>query len=438
MNSKLLKTTPSVAVWLSIRITWAQLYLKISVQSPNFINKNPLHFKMHKFHNSFLFEEKSQVTKVEAKDGFLLVELNDTIFYPGGGGQPCDYGLLINDTFFGEVFEVYKEDEKIIHKAKIEKGELKAGDYVDLIVNKERRTKLIRMHTGEHILFKSLEHALGVVSLNKIDLGEEESSLFISAKEVTWDKLFKAEELANKIIEEDRPIIEKEYPKTDAVILEKIRIKPERIKSDTVRVLEVKDFDWSACHGTHAKSTAYVGNIFITKFNQAKGGYEIRFKTNVKKELFDYAKIARVSASLFENEVEKVPEFIKKLKEQTEQYKERFRKLSYELLDNYKTETHKGINLIYTISEEVEKKQLVDKSASLLKEKTIVCFVNKEEGRATVLLNVSKDLNINAPDLLNKILSKFNGKGGGRDTFAMGSVEEKYSEELIEEIKKII
>jgi alanyl-tRNA synthetase len=393
---------------------------------------------MHKFHNSFLFEEKAQVRSVKPVDGQLLIELDDTIFYPGGGGQPCDFGIIINSTFLGEVFEVYKEDEKIIHKAKIEKGELNVGDYVDLIVNKERRIKLIRMHTGEHILFKSLEHALGEISLNKIDLGEEESSLFISAKDVTWEKLFKAEETANKIIEENRPIIEKEYPKTDAVIMEKIRIKPERIKGDIVRVLEVKDFDWSACHGTHANTTAYVGNIFITKFNQAKGGYEIRFKTNVKKDIFDYAKIARVSASLFETETDKVPEFITKLKNETEQYKERFRKLSYELLDNYMAETINGITLIYTISEEVEKKQLVDKSASLMKEKTIVLFLNKEDGRATVLLNISKDLNMNAPELLNKILSKFNGKGGGRDSFAMGSVEEKHINEIINEMKAVL
>ena len=48
----------------------------------------------------------------------------------------------------------------------------------------------------------------------------------------------------------------------------------------------IKDFDWSACTGTHAISTGFVGNLLITKFNLVKGSWEIRFKVDVKKDLF--------------------------------------------------------------------------------------------------------------------------------------------------------
>ncbi len=390
---------------------------------------------MHKFQNSFLFEEKSNIKTFEVKEEFLFVELEDTIFYPGGGGQPCDRGIIRTNTFEGEVIEVFKENENIIHKIKAVNGELKEGQKADLILNKERRIKLVKMHTGEHILFKSLEINLGEITLNKIDLGEEESSLFIFAKEATWEKIFKAEELANKIIEEDREIIEKEHPKTDAVMMDKLRIKAERIHSDTVRILEIKDFDWSACTGTHADKTGFVGNILITKFNQAKGGYEIRFKTNVKKELFDLSKITREAASLLQTEPSTVLCSVKKLQEELERYKEKFRKFSYLLLDNYSQEKIKEINFIYNIIEEAEKKQLTDKMTSLLKEKTIICFVNKTEGRATVLLSCSLDLKLNIPEILTKALTKFNGKGGGRDNFAMGSIEERYSKDILKEIK---
>ena len=81
---------------------------------------------------------------------------------------------------------------------------------------------------------------------------------------------------------------------------------------------------------------------------------------------------------------------------------------------------------------------MIEKSASLLKEKTVVFFVNKEDGRAMVLLNTSEDLKINAPELLNKVLSKFKGKGGGRNNFAMGSVEEKYVDDVVKELKILI
>ncbi len=393
---------------------------------------------MSKYHNSFLFEEKSRVKSIEKKDNFFFAEFIDTIFYPGGGGQPCDTGIIVNDSFEGEVIEVEKQEDKIIHKIKPKRGELKTNDEVNLIINKERRMNLIRMHTGEHILYKSLENILGQISLNKIDLGEDESTLFINADEMTWKELFLAEELANKIIDEDRQMIEKEYPKTDAVMMEKVRIKPERIKSDTVRILEVKDFDWSACHGTHAKSTSFVGNLLITRFNFAKGCWEIRFKVNVKKDFFDLSRIARESATLFEADVNNVISFIRKLKEEAENYKEKFRKMSYKTLNNYSEEKIKEINFVYNLVEDIEKKQLVDKSSELLKEKTIICFLNRENERITVLLNISKDLNLNAPELLNKALSKFNGKGGGKDCFAMGSIEKAYSQDFLSELKKII
>jgi alanyl-tRNA synthetase len=97
----------------------------------------------------------------------------------------------------------------------------------------------------------------------------------------------------------------------------------------------------------------------------------------------------------------------------------------------------KGINFVWNVVEGVEKKQMTDKVNEIMKQKTIVCFVSKNE-RATVLLSISEDLKIDAPKLLNEVLNKFNGRGGGRDNFAMGSLETQYADKFIEELKKLI
>ncbi len=392
---------------------------------------------MNKYYETFLFEDKATVKSVENKDGFLLIELDDTIFYPGGGGQPCDLGIIKTDSFDGEVVNVYRENDKIIHEVKF-KGTLKEKDSVTLKIDEDRRIKLVRMHTGEHVLFKALEKIFGDVKLKKIDLDENESSLFINTEKLTWEGLFKAEEIVNKIIEEDKPMIEKKYTKEEAIQLGKLRIKPERIKGEFVRVVEVDDFDWSACTGIHAKTTGFVGNLLITKFNFVKGSWEIRYKTNVKKSLYDLAKITREAASLLGTDTDAILSTIKRLQEESENYKEKFREISYNLLDSYDKEEINNINFISKVVEEVEKKQLIEKSAALLKEKTVVFFVNKEDGRAMVLFNSSEDLKINAAELLNKVLSKFKGKGGGRNNFAMGSVEEKYVDDVVKELKILI
>jgi len=246
------------------------------------------------------------IKEVTKSNDYLLIELDNTIFYPGGGGQPCDTGTIESDSFKGDVVEVYIEQDKIIQRVKPKKGNIKQGDKIVIKINKERRTKLIQMHTGEHIFYKAIEMALKDSKLDKIHLGVEESSIFIKTDKLTWEDLFKAEELANKIIEEDRSLIEKQYTKQEAIDLGKLRIKPDRIKSDKVRVVEVKDFDYSACTGLHCESSGQVGNILITKFSFNKGSWEIRFKVNVKKELFELARITRQSASLLETDVDNV------------------------------------------------------------------------------------------------------------------------------------
>ncbi|MEK6916932.1 MAG: DHHA1 domain-containing protein [Nanoarchaeota archaeon] len=393
---------------------------------------------MHRYQDAFLFEAEDEIVSVENKDGFLFIGVKDTIFYPGGGGQPCDTGVIETALFLGEVVEVFKEPEKIIHKLKVKKGSLKKGDKIKLKLNKDSREKLVRMHTGEHVLFKSLEINLGEVELDKINLGEEESSLFIKTKEVTWEKLFKAEELVNKIIKEDRKIIEKEYLKAEAIKLGKLRIKPDKINSNTVRVVEVKDFDWSACAGTHAKSTSYIGSLLITKFNFVKGSWEIRFKTGDNSPLFEFARITRETASILESDTSEIISSIERLQKEANDYKEKFREMSSKLLDFNNEEKIGGIILITNVVEDVEKKQLTDKAVSLLKEKTIVCFVNITEDKAIVLLTASEDLKLNVPELLNKILNKFDGKGGGRDNFAMGAVDNKYKLDIITKVKELI
>ena len=393
---------------------------------------------MYKYHDPFLFECEQTVKEITNENDSLLIVLDDTIFYPGGGGQPHDTGFIVSENFKGEVTEVLKKDDLIVHKVKIIDGQVNINDKVTLKINQERRIKLIKMHSGEHILFKSLETVLGEVKLVKIDLDEIESSLFIDTKVVTWDKLFKVEELTNKIIDENREMVSTVYSKEDAIKLGKLRIKPERIKSNQVRIMEVKGFDWSACAGIHSPNTGYIGNLLISKFNFVKGKWEIRFKVDVIKDLFEISKTTRKATSILETESTKVIESIKKLQDDVEIFKKKYRDVAAKLLDFNNEELINDKKLIYNIVEDVEKKQLVDKSNELSVENNIVCFVNKSEDKVMVLLNTSKELNINASELLNKVLDKFNGRGGGRDNFAMGSCQVNEPQKIVDELKKLI
>ena len=159
---------------------------------------------------------------------------------------------------------------------------------------------------------------------------------------------------------------------------------------------------------------------------------------NIEKDLFEISKTTRVVTSILESEPSKVIDSIKKLQEDVENYKKKYRDVATKLLDFNSEEIINGKKLIFNIVEDVEKKQLVDKSNELAIDNNVVCFVNKSDDKAMILLNISKDLNINAPELLNQVLVKFNGKGGGRDNFAMGSCQVDNPQKMIDEFKKLI
>ena len=393
---------------------------------------------METYQEPFLHTLNAKVINIEEKDGFLLIELDNTIFYPAGGGQPCDTGIIKNNYFEGKVVDVSKKDGKIVHKVKIIDGTLKINDSITCHHNIKRRLSLVRMHSGEHVFMGALLKTIKDIKVDKVRLDEDESSLFVICNNLTWEQIFEAEKLTNKIIKEDRNIIVKEVSKEEAKKIKGLRIKLDRIKSESIRIVEVKDHDLSACAGTHALKTGFIGNILITKFNLVKGTYEIRFKTNVSEDLLELAYISRKTASIIRKDVKEIPEFVENLMQENERKTAKLRELSASLVKEFKQEKIGEINFVYNIFDEVEKKQLIDQAASLKKEETVVCFLNKLGDNAQIIIVASEDSGFKANELLKDVMDKFNGKGGGRDNFAMGSLRSELSEKVIETIKELI
>ena len=385
-----------------------------------------------------MHEKNASVKNIEEKNGFLLVELDDTVFYPGGGGQPCDTGTIRNNYFEGKVVDVSKKDGRIIHKVKAVDGALKINDNVTCGHSVKKRLSLVRMHSGEHVFMGALLKTIKDIKVNKVRLDEDESSLFVICENLTWEKVFEAEKLANSIIKENSDIIVKEITKEEAAKIPGLRIKLDRIKDEKIRIVEVKNHDISACAGTHALKTGFIGNFLVTRFNLVRGAYEIRFKTNVSDEFFDYADIARKTASIIKKDIKEVPEFIENLMQENEKKTAKLRELSASLVKEFNEEKINDINFIYSIFDEVEKKQLVDQAALLKKEKTVVCFLNKLGDNAQIIIVASEDSGFKANELLKDIMEKFNGKGGGRENFAMGSIKAEFSEKAIKTFKDLI
>jgi len=238
---------------------------------------------------------ESEIVEVkDLKGKKCLLSLSHMPYHPAGGGQPGDSGKLEGEELLCIVKDCLLIDGKKFLDVKLVKGTPKVGTKVEVFVDEERHKTLSRMHTGEHILSKVLETSLEGLSVNKVNISEEESSIYLSYNgELDWGKLFHAEEKANEVIQKGLPVHVENLPKEKAKALEGLKINLERIKGDAVRIVTIPGFDLIACSGSHVSSTSEVGGVLVTGFNGSSPNWSVSFTVHVDKYLQSYGKVAR-------------------------------------------------------------------------------------------------------------------------------------------------
>lgn len=391
------------------------------------------------------YEQDAVITGLFEAGTDILASFDRTLFYPGGGGQPHDTGTVTGKGFSARVVEVQQRGDEILHLLAIERGAPAKGMAVTLRVDRERRDVLARMHTGEHILFRSIELTLEKrkipVTLSKIALGTGQSSLFVDCSSLEWQDLFEAEQLANDVVSRNLEVIHHEVRKAKLGSFtkeHKLRIKAERIKNETVRIVEVGGFDFSACTGIHVNSTSEVGPLLVTGLNRARGHYEITFVAGALPELLGAAQQLRLLADRLQVPLRDVQQRVEGVLASHDELVRKVRQISYEQAGNVETESIGKLTLMWAIVDSLEQRQLVDRAHSLLKPKSLVCLINRAERNAQVLLMASDDLALGLAEMLNDVLAPLGGRGGGRGNVAMGGLPAAHTDEVLPALRSFL
>jgi alanyl-tRNA synthetase len=190
------------------------------------------------------------VKKERFENGFKIV-LDRTLFYPTSGGQLCDHGFLNGIR----VIDVIEEEGEIVH---IIDGDI-GGEEIIGEIDWERRFDNMQQHTGQHILSQAFFKVLRAETLSS-SLGEEISVIEIDLNKIDWDEVEKVENLANKIVHENREVFTHILKGEE---WKKFPLRKPPLKEEEIRIVEIKDFDFSACGGTHLSRTGEVGLIKI-------------------------------------------------------------------------------------------------------------------------------------------------------------------------------
>jgi misacylated tRNA(Ala) deacylase len=219
----------------------------------------------------------AKITAVEAQDGKTRIALDRTAFYPGGGGQPSDEGILTIAGNDYPVVKVNKEGGQIWHTVAQELSDVAAGDVVQGQLDWDRRHAIMRTHTAMHILCGVIWRDYGAsVTGGNMDPGSGRMDFEFAS--LTREMISEIEAKCNAEIAAARPVRDQALPRAEAfqipdLIRTKINLLPEGISE--VRTVELVGLDLQADGGTHVRNTQEVGNMKVVDY-KSKGAINKR------------------------------------------------------------------------------------------------------------------------------------------------------------------
>ena len=232
--------------------------------------------------DSHLSEFSASVIDCFEQDNKSVVVLDRTAFYPLGGGQPCDTGMIAS----ARVNAVSSNDDGIVFHHLDSGFKFTKGELVNCKIDWVHRLEMTQQHTGQHLLSQAFFQLFGAETrgfrINQ-NYSEIDLELELQPEEIPA-AIQQAEDLANTIVFENREI------RTHLVTPEaaaKFPLRKESFISDCVRIVEIADFDWSPCGGTHARRTGEVGLLAIKSWERAKKMTRVQFVGGIR-ALQDY------------------------------------------------------------------------------------------------------------------------------------------------------
>jgi alanyl-tRNA synthetase len=396
------------------------------------------------YRDPYLREFDATILRVDRRDGRLFVALDRTAFYPTSGGQPFDTGRL---GALPVIDVVDEEDGTITHVLELgtESSELKTGDVIHGAIDWERRFDHMQQHTGQHVLSAAFDKLFGVRTVS-FHLGGAVSTIDL-AREMSPADIAAAENEANRIVWEDRPVT---ILFVDAQEAARLPLRKEPARGGTLRLIDVEAFDLSACGGTHVARTGGVGMIAVASWERFKGGQRLEFLCGGRALAGYRALRESVSASVRQLSVlpADLPGAIERMQADARDQRRALSGLQSDLA-RYQA----GELAITAVEVRLKSASLcrlvtrtVDTDASGLK--NLATAVVAQAGFLVVLVSASvpalvviarsSDIDVSAQQLLAGLISQFGGRGGGRSEMSQGGGLATTPEAIFDAVRSVI
>ncbi|MEC8997458.1 MAG: alanine--tRNA ligase [Candidatus Thermoplasmatota archaeon] len=375
------------------------------------------------------------------------ISLKNTLFYPEGGGQLSDTGIIVWSDKESQVVEVQKVGDVVVHHLEGETPPV--GTQISGTVNAERRLGLSRHHTATHLVGATARKILGphvwqagaskYVDRARLDITHH--------RKLTRDVIDNLESTVNQLIIEDHPVTTGFHSREDADSKYGNTLYQGGAPNyREVRVVEIPGVDVQACAGTHVVSTSKLEAVKVLRTERIQDGVErIEFSAGP-----DAIKAAQRERALLEETAEELgvpidqaPSTAQKFVKEWKELRNRVSSLEKELatLKSSDIEGEKIGNLTFYVQNQgktdfAEVQKLVRELTS--EKDTVVAMGCSKGDSGTVILAKSDSVNLDCGEILKKALSTVGGSGGGKESYAQGACPENKLSVALSEIRDLV
>ncbi len=352
------------------------------------------------------------IRQQQDQKGNTYVVLEQTAFYPTGGGQPFDTGIL-NGI---EVVNVEEVEGEIRHFVKEPLSRL---DLIKGKINWDRRFDHMQQHNGQHILTASFVELFEIVTVS-FHLGREFCTIDLNTENLSDDMVLQAERRANEIILENRQIETKWVTMEEAV---NYTLRKQLSVSENIRLVIIPEFDYNGCGGIHPSSTGQVQALKVLNMERQKKNIRLQFicGNRVIKQFHHKHKVLQDLNKLLSSPEQEMTVAVTRLLQNGKHQEKIIEGLKEELLEYEARELLKqsifknGFQVMGKVfqNRNVKELQKLAKIMVNIDAGTEVFFITESEGGLQFVCVRGAKGKLNMKSIAAQILPLINGKGGG-------------------------
>jgi len=384
------------------------------------------------YHDSFLYDFDAEVREVHDSPRPAII-LDRSAFYPTSGGQIHDTGWLTSGSGKLRITEVADaEDGRVVHYIEAErdfdKGSLQPGTRVHGQIDATRRRDHMQQHSGQHVLSAAFIRLFNIPTVS-FHMADDYCSIDLDTPMLTKEQIESAERLANEIILENRPVNVSYVTREEASNLGLRKLPP--TERDELRLIDIHDFDLTACGGTHVTQTGQIASILLRKTEKVRQGWRVEFVAGqraVAAGRRDHSTLTE-TAALFSAHIYDVPtqarkalDEIKSLRKQREQSLEELAAAQAAALLAETAETNGRKLIVRTFSDrDLNFVKLLAQKLTRLSHNAVALLATTSPQPSLVFAqSAGQPFDMGA--LLKETMTKLGGRGGGSKDMAQGGI----------------